>query len=109
MRSLGLLIIFCSKVVLASTFSPDVHLCTYLLKDDREKFLLFNFKTRSQVQIKLKGKELDKLDKGPYLFDLRILNPLYKKNVYEAEILNVSKCIPDNVVRFVDGELRERK
>jgi hypothetical protein len=53
--------------------------------------------------------EAQKLQKGPYLFELEILNPEYRLKEYRAKIRNFSSCKAQEVIRFVDGELKERK
>jgi hypothetical protein len=90
----------------ASDFFPDVKLCAWPINDGKETFLMFNFKSRAQVIINLKGDKVRDLGKGPYLFDLKILNPKHKKNEYRAEILKVQTCEPKDTIRFVDGELK---
>jgi hypothetical protein len=102
------LIIICN-LAFASSFSPNVKLCAWPMTEGKEKFLMFNFKSRSQVLIKLKGNKLRNLGKGPYLFDLKILNPKHKESEYSAELLKFQKCDPKKVIRFVDGELKEIK
>ena len=53
--------------------------------------------------------EARKLEKGPYLLELEILNPEYRLKEYRAKIKSFSSCKAHEVVRFVDGELKERK
>jgi hypothetical protein len=104
-----ILCIFLGQNVLGATFPNRAKLCTYPLDSDDGKFLLFNFKTRSEVKIKLDMQEARKLQKGPYLFELEILNPEYRQKEYRAKIRSFSSCKAQEVVRFVDGELNERK
>jgi len=105
-----ILFIFLGQNVLgAASFSNRVKLCTYPLESEDGKFLLFNFKTRSEVKIKLDMQEARKLQKGPYLLELEILNPEYRQKEYQAKIRSFSSCKVHEVVRFVDGELKERK
>lgn len=105
---LALLMLSCN-LALASSFSPNVKLCAWPITEGKEKFLIFNFKSRSQIIIKLKGDKVRGLGKGPYFFDLKILNPKHKENEYAAKLLKVQNCDPKKVTRFVDGELKEIK
>jgi hypothetical protein len=75
------------------------------MKEGSEKFLLFNFKTRLQVMIKLEGDKVRDLGRGPYLFELKIHDPQYKKSEYRADLITAKLCDPKEVVRFVNGEL----
>lgn len=105
---LAILIMTCN-LAFASSFSPNVKLCAWPISEGKEKFLMFNFKSRSQVIIKLEGDKVRDLGKGPYFFDLKILNPKYKKSEYRAELLKAQICDPKKAIRFVDGELKEIK
>lgn len=111
MRFVVLILFFISGSTFAiENFSSKVTLCTYPLPHDKDgKMLLFNFKSRSVVKILLTGKEVAELQKGPYRFDLEILNPKYQEQEYQAKILKFKPCIAKEVVRFVDGELKPRE
>jgi hypothetical protein len=109
MRLIPFALIFFCQLVFASSFPPAVKLCASPISEGRERFLIFNFKSRSQVIIKLLGTKVADLGRGPYLFDLNILNPKHKEHEYRAEILRIQKCDPKKIVRFVDGELKEIK
>ena len=104
-----LMFLFAEEEAVTESFKSGIKLCTYPLDKENGKMLLFNFKTRSQVTISLKGNEVKSLGKGPYLFDLEILNPKHKLKNYEAKIEDVSNCKVEEVVRFVDGQLRAKK
>jgi hypothetical protein len=109
MRVIFVIILLPCNLAFASSFSPNVKLCAWPISEGKEKFLMFNFKSRSQVIIKLEGGKVRDLGKGPYFFDLKILNPKHKESEYRAELLKAQICDPKKAIRFVDGELKEIK
>jgi hypothetical protein len=109
MRLIFVILILYCNLAFASSFPSKVKLCAWPMSEGKEKFLLFNFKSRSQVIIKLQGDKVRDLGKGPYFFDLKILNPKHKESEYRAELLNAQICDPKKVIRFVDGELNKVK
>lgn len=109
MRVIFVIIILSCNLAFASSFSPNVKLCAWPISEGKEKFLMFNFKSRSQVIIKLEGDKVRGLGKGPYFFDLKILNPKHKESEYRAELLKVQICDPKKAIRFVDGKFKEIK